>query len=82
VGAWRFGIEDLLFAFAFSGTSAGLFMWLVEGRSKRPSILPTGRISPARMAMQNNCLKNLHRSPSGFQGTRLGVTCPPETGPV
>ena len=51
VGAWRFGIEDLLFAFAFSGTSAGLFMWLVEGRSKRPSILPTGRISPARMAL-------------------------------
>ncbi|MFQ5912272.1 MAG: lycopene cyclase domain-containing protein [Nitrospinota bacterium] len=50
VGHWRFGVEDLLFGFAFAGISAGVFVWLSEKRTKRKKTASAGRVSPARMA--------------------------------
>ena len=49
-GPWRFGIEDLLFSFAFAGLSAGVFAW-VNGEGRKGGAR-SGSLMAGRMALR------------------------------
>ncbi|MBI2882171.1 MAG: hypothetical protein HYY21_11300, partial [Candidatus Tectomicrobia bacterium] len=42
VGHWRLGLEDLLFAFAFAGLSAGVFAWAAGARERAAPPVSSG----------------------------------------